>query len=213
MSLSCWAAFRLVRPQTLTSAGMTDRWGSCCSDSAETSLMHAAGRPSGGWRTTAWSRRCPSAAHRSGTTIWSQRSRPRYPSQTDQPCPWTVGETKQRLGVDFNILIRGCWGYKLETTNHVSQHVQSWVHKMGEFSEQHLPQHPGVTAVSRQVTLEERHQLTGREVLQLIYVRSFSLSLQINPNTSTLTLDKDVSSKYSPVHMHISPKQNYRAHP
>ena len=56
-------------------------------------------------------------------------------------------------------------GYK--ATHLVGQPVQSWVQDVGEFREQHLPQHFGVAAVSRQVALEQRHQLIGCEVLQL----------------------------------------------
>lgn len=56
---------------------------------------------------------------------------------------------------------------KNKDSDHVSQHVQSWVQDRGQLSQQHLPQHFGVLAVSRQITLQERHQVIGCEVLQL----------------------------------------------
>lgn len=39
------------------------------------------------------------------------------------------------------------------STHHLGQNVQRWVQHVGQFTEQHLPQHFGITALSGQVTL------------------------------------------------------------
>lgn len=63
--------------------------------------------------------------------------------------------------------LRTCSLEGLKDTDHVSQDVQSRVQDKGKFSQQHLPQHYGVAAVSRQITLQKGRQLIGCKVLQL----------------------------------------------
>jgi len=67
----------------------------------------------------------------------------------------------------------------LEATDHVSEPVQGCIQNIGVFGQQHLPQHFGVAAVSKQITPQERSQLIGCDVLQLWdSERSFTCSLR-----------------------------------
>lgn len=52
-------------------------------------------------------------------------------------------------------------------TDRGGQDVQSRIQDGGELRQQHLPQHDGAAAVSRQITPQEGHQLVDGEVLQL----------------------------------------------